>query len=106
MLKRLFDALKGAGSATTADEPRREVADTVEYKGCEIVITPAPAGGQYRVSGLIRRDCDNDEPLELRFERSDVLPDRDSCIDMTRTKAERYIDEQGDRLFEDTHRPV
>lgn len=106
MLKRLFDALKGSSSTTTTGEPRREVADTVEYKGCEIVITPAPAGGQYRVSGLIRRARGNGEPQELCFERSDILPDRDSCIDMTRTKAERYIDEQGDRLFEDTHRPV
>ena len=106
MLKKLFNALRGASDAATADESSREVADTVEYKGCEIVITPAPAGGQYRVSGLIRKVRDHDEPRELRFERSDVLPDRDSCIDMTRIKAERYIDEQGDRLFEDTHRPA
>ncbi|REC95463.1 HlyU family transcriptional regulator [Kushneria indalinina] len=105
MLKKLFDALRGSGSATTADEPSRQVADTVAYKGCEIVITPAPAGGQYRVSALIRRTYEDGEPKELRFERSDVLPDRDSCIDMTRTKAERYIDEQGERLFEDPHRP-
>ncbi|ARS53256.1 HlyU family transcriptional regulator [Kushneria konosiri] len=106
MLKKLFDALRGPGSSASADEPHREVADTVEYKGCEIVITPAPAGGQYRISGLIRRAREDGEVQELRFERSDVLPDRDSCIDMTRTKAERYIDEQGDRLFEDPHRPA
>ncbi|WP_456269548.1 HlyU family transcriptional regulator [Kushneria sp. AK178] len=105
MLKKLFDALKGSGGATTADDTSRQVADTVEYKGCEIIITPAEAGGQYRVSGIIRRTRDDGETQELRFERSDVLPDRDSCIDMTRTKAERYIDEQGDRLFEDPHRP-
>ncbi|GHC14930.1 hypothetical protein GCM10010082_01550 [Kushneria pakistanensis] len=105
MLKKLFDALRGSGSATPSGEPPRQVADTVEYKGCEIVITPAPAGGQYRVSGLIRRMREDGEMEELSFERSDVLPDRDSCIDMTRTKAERYIDEQGERLFENTHRP-
>lgn len=105
MLKKLFEALKGTGTTTTADESSRQVADSVEYKGCEIVITPAPAGGQFRVSGLIRRMREDGEMEELSFERSDVLPDRDSCIDMTRTKAERYIDEQGDHLFENMHRP-
>ncbi|WP_457808538.1 HlyU family transcriptional regulator [Kushneria sp. EE4] len=106
MLKRLFEALRGQGNAPGADKSSPQVADTVEYKGFEIVITPAPAGGQYRVSGLIRRTRDSGEPEELRFERSDVLADIDSCIDMTRTKAERYIDEQGERLFEDPHRPA
>ncbi len=106
MLKGLFNALRGSGSAKTAEERPRQVADTVAYKGCEIIITPAEVGGQYRVSGLIRRACENSEPLELRFERSDVLADIDSCIDMTRTKAERYIDEQGERLFDDPQRPA
>lgn len=105
MLKKLFDALRG-GSTGSAGEPRLQAAESVTYKDHEIIAMPAEAGGQYRISGVIRRQRDDGSIDEVRFERSDMLPDRDSCIALMRTKAERYIDEQGDRLFDDPHRPA
>lgn len=105
MLKKFFDALRG-GSTGTTEAPKRQAADSVTYKDHEIVAMPDTAGGQYRVSGIIRKQRENGHVDEVRFERSDMLPDRDSCIALTRTKAERYIDEQGERLFDDPHRPA
>lgn len=106
MLKKLFEALRGGGDgkARTDDDAPAGGEESLHYKGFEILPTPDHSGGQYRVSALIRQQREGGM-REQRFERSDMLPDRESCIELTRTKVERYIDEQGDALFQNAHHP-
>lgn len=72
----------------------------MEYKGYEIVSQPDDQSGQFRVSGWIRKTDASGELLEHRFERSDMLPGREACDTMMVTKAQRYIDEVGEAMFE------
>lgn len=96
MLKKLFSGLFGGGEGkpkgTAAAEP-------VEYKGYQIVSEPADQGGQYRVSGWIRKPVADGELLEHRFERSDMVPGREACDQLMVSKAQRFIDEVGDEMF-------
>ncbi|MCM2971497.1 HlyU family transcriptional regulator [Larsenimonas suaedae] len=95
MFKRLLSALSGGREKAA---PAGTEAEATEYNGYWIVPVPQPVGGQFRVSGLIKRTETDEAPY--RFERSDMLPDREGCIELTRQKAHRLIDEQGPRLFE------
>ncbi|MFC0267574.1 HlyU family transcriptional regulator [Kushneria aurantia] len=104
MLKKLLEALRGGGAGDRTPQKSAEAAEPIHYKGYEIIALPDNSGGQYRVSALIRRS-EEGHMQEQRFERSDMLPDRDSCIELTRTKVERYIDEQGEQLFNNPHHP-
>lgn len=106
MLKKLREALRGGGDrkARADDDTRAGGEESLHYKGYEILPTPDRSGGQYRVSALIRQRREGGM-REQRFERSDMLPDRESCIELTRTKVERYIDEQGDGLFNSVQSP-
>lgn len=98
MLKKLFSGLFGDG----ADKPKG-AAEPVEYKGYQIVSEPAEQGGQYRVSGWIRKPLSGEgqggETLEHRFERSDMVPGREACDQLMISKAQRFIDEVGDEMF-------
>ncbi|APE29553.1 hypothetical protein BOX17_00405 [Halomonas aestuarii] len=102
MLKKLLSGLFGGEKG----EPKgATAADPVEYKGYLIVSEPADAGGQYRVSGWIRKPVPSSEGqagemLEHRFERSDMLAGREACDQLMVSKAERFIDEVGDDMFE------
>ena len=99
MLKKLFAGLFGGGD----DKPKGTAAEPVEYKGYQIVSEPAEQGGQYRVSGWIRKplpaDGQGGEVLEHRFERSDMVPGREACDQLMISKAQRFIDEVGDEMF-------
>lgn len=106
MLKKLFSGLFGgsqsAGSGSGQTGPARE-REPVEYKGFLIVPEPQEANGQYRVSGWIRKPQEDGEMRERRFERSDVVPGEDACVELTVSKSERYIDDLGDEMFEQSH---
>lgn len=93
MLKKLFSSLMRPG-----DKPGRE-AEPVEYHGFLIVPDPQEAGGQFRVSGWIRKPIEEGETLEHRFERSDIVPGREACEELTISKAKRFIDDLGDDMF-------
>ncbi len=100
MLKKLFSGLFGAGD----DSPARRAAEPVEYKGYLIVSEPDAQGGQYRVSGWIRKPLPREgeegaQYLEHRFERSDMVPGREACDQLMVSKAQRLIDEIGDEMF-------
>lgn len=98
MLKQLFGALfKGDGKSSSRAAPE---AEAVEYRGYLIISHPEEQGGQFRVSGVIRKPIEGGETLEHRFERSDLVPGREACDALMRQKAERYIDEVGDEMFE------
>ena len=99
MFKKLLSGLFG-GDRQAAPGATTKAAEAVEYKGYEIVSQPDDQSGQYRVSGLIRKMGTSGETLEHRFERSDMLPGREACDAMMVTKAQRYIDEVGEGMFE------
>ncbi|MCS2609345.1 HlyU family transcriptional regulator [Halomonas dongshanensis] len=98
MFKKLFSAFtQRPRDAKPASAP----AEPVSYKQYEIIAQPVAQGGQYRVSGLIRLGGYDGAPVqEHRFERSDVLPSRDASEAMTITKAQRFIDEVGEQMFD------
>ncbi|QFT85346.1 Transcriptional activator HlyU [Halomonas sp. THAF12] len=99
MLKKLLSGLFGQGETTPAAAPEGE---PVSYQGYLIVPQSEEMGGQYRVSGWIRKPGgEGEEMLEHRFERSDVVPGREACDALMVSKAERMIDELGDALFDD-----
>lgn len=95
MLRKLLSAFMRSG-----DKPAPE-AEPVDYHGFLIVPDPQEAGGQYRVSGWIRKPIEGEETLEHRFERSDIVPGREACEELTVTKAKRFIDDLGDDIFKD-----
>lgn len=99
MFKKLLSGLFG-GDRQAAPGATTKAADGVEYKGYLIVPQPDNQSGQYRVSGWIQKPDASGETLEHRFERSDMLPGRDACDAMMITKAQRYIDEVGEAMFE------
>ena len=49
---------------------------------------------------MIRKAVAGDSVKEHRFERSDMLPGRDACDALMVSKAQRFIDEVGDAMFE------
>lgn len=99
MFKKLLSGLFG-GDRQAASGATTKAAEAVEYKGYEIVSQPDDQSGQFRVSGLIRKTDASGEAFEHRFERSDMLPGRDACDAMMVTKAQRYIDEVGEAMFQ------
>ncbi|ATJ82564.1 HlyU family transcriptional regulator [Halomonas beimenensis] len=97
MLKKLLSGLFGQGEAKGAPE-----AEPVEYRGYLIVPQAEDMSGQFRVSGWIRKPRGEGEAmLEHRFERSDVLPSREACDALMVDKAQRFIDEMGDAIFDE-----
>lgn len=96
MLKKLLGGLFGSGEAKPGNA---RAAEPVEYNGYQIVSEPAEQGGQFRVSGWIRKEGNDGETLEHRFERSDLVPGREACDQLMVSKAQRFIDQTGDDMF-------
>ncbi|GKW50900.1 HlyU family transcriptional regulator [Halomonas sp. NCCP-2165] len=95
MLKKLLSGLFGQGEAKAA--PEREA---VEYRGYRITPDCQEVAGQYRVSGWIRLPVEGGEAREHRFERSDMVPGREACEQLMIGKAQRFIDETGEAMFD------
>ncbi|WP_280562237.1 MULTISPECIES: HlyU family transcriptional regulator [unclassified Chromohalobacter] len=95
MLKRLIEGLFRSGGVNDEEIP------ATDYEGYLITPDPQDVGGQYRVSGWIRKPVEGGETREHRFERSDIVSSRDDCIELTLRKVQRYIDDVGDEMFED-----
>ncbi|AXY42956.1 HlyU family transcriptional regulator [Halomonas alkalicola] len=96
MLKKLLSGLFGGGEKAPGSAP---AAEPVAYKGYQIISEPADQGGQYRVSGWIRKPGEDGEVQEHRFERSDMVPGREACDQLMVSKAQRFIDEVGEGMF-------
>ncbi|MBE0488147.1 MAG: hypothetical protein IBX53_03630 [Halomonas sp.] len=96
MLKKLLSGLFGGGEKAPASAP---AAESVTYQGYQIISEPADQGGQYRVSGWIRKPGTDGEVQEHRFERSDMVPGREACDQLMVSKAQRFIDEVGEEMF-------
>lgn len=93
MLKKLFSVFRGGD-----DQPTPQ-AEAVDYKGYLITPDPQNTGGQYRVSGWIRKPVEGGKTLEHRFERSDIVSGHEACTELTLSKARRFIDDLGDEMF-------
>jgi len=96
MLKKLLSGLFGGGDKAPASAT---AAEPVAYQGYQIISEPADQGGQYRVSGWIRKPGADGEVQEHRFERSDMVPGREACDQLMVSKAQRFIDEVGEEMF-------
>ncbi len=99
MFKKLLSGFFG-GEREASVKISLKAAEPVEYKGYLIVSQPDQQSGQYRVSGFISQPDSSGENREHRFERSDMLPAREACDAMMVTKAQRFIDEVGETMFE------
>jgi hypothetical protein len=93
-IRRLFGG-KG-GDQETAETPA--VGPTVEYKGYSIQPLAMRQASGFLTAGLISREADG-KRREHRFVRADTHPSADDAREFTILKAQRLIDEQGERLF-------
>lgn len=94
MLKKLFTALFGS----TASPQAPQVTPT-EYQGYLIYPEPMAEGGQFRLTGRITREIEG-ELKEHRFIRSDLFVNPNDARDFMLRKAQTFIDQTGDKMFE------
>jgi hypothetical protein len=90
-LSRLF----GGGGTGEADAPAGEA---IEHNGFLIYPQPIRQGGQFLTAGLIAKDYPEGRK-EHRFVRADTHSSEEDAKRLMVQKAQRLIDESGDRLF-------
>ena len=98
MIIRFLRSMMGGNGS---DNPPNVVAET-EYQGYAIRATPLSDPGGWRVCGRISTEIGG-TPRAAEFVRADVYGSREVAAEMTISKAQRLIDEQGLRLFGDSH---
>lgn len=90
----LFSRLFGGASK---EQTKVEV-EPVEYKGFLIYQESQPEGGQYRIAGRITKELEG-QTKEHRFIRSDVLASESDANEFMLKKAQMFIDQMGDNIF-------
>ena len=92
----ILSGLKGlfAGAPSAAEKTE----DIIEYQGFHIQPAPMKDGGQYRVAAIITKG-EGEEQKNHQFIRSDLMPNRDECIEITLRKTKLTIDQLGDKIF-------
>jgi hypothetical protein len=73
--------------------------DPVEYKGFLIYQQSIAEGGQYRIAGRIEKDIEG-EVKTHRFIRSDVLGSEQDANELMLKKAQMFIDQMGEKIFD------
>lgn len=73
--------------------------EPVEYKGYLIYQEAIAEGGQYRVAGRISKEI-NGELKVHRFVRSDVLASQADADEFMLKKAQMFIDQMGEDIFQ------
>ena len=91
-IRRLF----GGGNETPAPAA---AADAVAYKGFQIIPQPQKQAGGFLTAGLIVLETETGR-REHRFVRADTHSSADDARQFIILKAQRLIDEQGQRLFQ------
>jgi hypothetical protein len=91
----LLSVLKSLFSASPESQP---IEETVEYKGFNIIPAPINENGQYRVAATITKG-EGEFAKQHNFIRSDLIPSRDECLQVTLRKTKMTIDQLGDNLF-------
>jgi hypothetical protein len=89
--------LFGSGATTSS----KSAYPSEEYKG--LIITPQPKSdnGQYRIAGLIEKPVEGEEENKQHyFIRSDTVGSADSAAELALLKCKNYIDQMGDRIFD------
>lgn len=92
----ILSGLKGLFSGGESAPAKTE--EAVEYKGFQIIPAPINEGGQHRVAATITKG-EGEEQKVHQFIRSDIIPSRDECIEITLRKAKMTIDQLGERIF-------
>jgi hypothetical protein len=92
MFRGLLARLFGNAAAPAGEDP-------VEYNGYRIRPTPFPRLGQYQTAGLIEKEIGG-EVKEYRFVRAETHSSHEEAIAFSIAKAKQIIDEQGERLFD------
>ena len=90
----LFSRLFGGSKA----QPKVTI-EPVEYKGYLIYQEALSEGGQYRIAGRITKQF-GEEVKTHRFIRSDVLPSSGDANEFMLKKAQMFIDQMGDNIFQ------
>ncbi|CAM3037397.1 HlyU family transcriptional regulator [Vibrio rarus] len=80
------------------NEKKQEV-EPVEYKGYLIYADSIAEGGQFRVAGRITSG-EGDALKTHQFIRSDVLGSKESANELMLKKAQMYIDQTGESIFD------
>jgi hypothetical protein len=90
----LFSRLFGGQKAQ-----QEVVVEPIEYKGYLIYQEAQSEGGQYRIAGRITKQF-GEELKTHRFIRSDVLPSESDANEFMLKKAQMFIDQMGDNIFQ------
>lgn len=94
VLGKWFGRLLGGGAEAGASA----AADAVEYREFQIIAQPIRQGGQFLIAGTIAKDFP-DGRKEHRFVRADTCASEADARQLMVQKAQRLIDEVGDKLF-------
>lgn len=94
-----FKKLFGKAGHEVADAPAE--GSELEYQGFIIRATPYKNEGLLQSCGVISKII-NGEKKEHRFIRADRFTNMDDAVAMIHIKARQIIDEQGERIFEQT----
>jgi hypothetical protein len=94
-LGKWFGRMFGSGDG---DQAAPAATEGVDYQGFRIVAQPIRQGGQFLTAGLITKDYPEGRK-EHRFIRADTHSSEADARAMMVQKAQRLIDEMGDRLF-------
>jgi hypothetical protein len=95
ILSKLFGS-KPKSSAADAPAPKGAASD---YKGFKITPQSMKAEGGYRIAGLIEKEIDG-EVKSHTMVRADTLSDVSEANKAMIAKAEVFIDQMGDRIFD------
>jgi hypothetical protein len=91
---KLFGGGGGGGeSAGAASGPSEE------YKGFTITAVSMSAGSEYQLAGRIEKEVEG-EVRRHDFVRADRFSSKDDAATMAISKGRQIVDEQGDRLFQ------
>jgi hypothetical protein len=72
-----------------------------EYKGFTITAVEMRAGSEYQLAGTIEKDIEG-ERRSYQFVRADRISSKDDLVSMALSKGRQIVDEQGDRVFNQT----
>ena len=75
------------------------VGEAVDYQGYKIRPAPRSQGGHYVTAGVISKEF-SDGLKEQTFIRADTHTSHEAACDHAISKARQIIDEQGDKLFQ------
>jgi hypothetical protein len=94
--KKLFGGGEGGDAATGGGALGQE-----EYKGFLIKAIEMRAGSEYQLAGTIEKDVGG-EHKSYQFVRADRMSSKDDLVSLALAKGRQIIDEQGERVFNQT----